>query len=104
MIDRKLTDKVRKGWDRDYVQVVSGRIEVYWLNTCQKIWVPFSGGPLYNDQAKDAARDLKASILEFRSLLPKAIRDWPVVVGEIDSQNRFHEERTPPETTEGTGR
>jgi hypothetical protein len=87
--ERRLNDKIRDGFNRENVQVnlKLRRIEVYWMHDIRgKIWVPYGGGPLYNDQAKDQARWLKAHLEEFRSLLPKKIRDWPIVMGELQTR------------------
>ncbi len=81
------TDKVRDTFNHDNVQVntATQRIEVYWMRDPQgRLWVPYSGGPLYGEQAKDTARWLAKHIEEFRSLLPKKVRDWPIVLGELD--------------------
>jgi hypothetical protein len=85
---KSLTDKVREIFDRDNVQVnlKDQRIECYWmLDPRGKVWVPYGGGPLYHDQAKDEARWLAKHIEEFRSLLPKAIKDWPIACGELQT-------------------
>lgn len=92
MSDRKLTDRVREIFDHHYVQVDAHlrQIQVYWLRDPNgREWVPFGGGPLYNESAKEQARWLKGHIEEFRSLLPKAVRDWPVLVGELDHRNTY---------------
>lgn len=86
---KSLTDKVRKIYEREGVQVNLSlqRIECYWiLDPRGKIWLPYSGGPIYGDAAKDEARWLANHIEEFRSLLPKDIRSWPVVVGELQTR------------------
>lgn len=89
MIDQKLTQRIRKRFDRDHVQVnaTDKRIEVYWMRDPRgKVWIPFAGGPLYAEQAIEAAKWLQSHLEEFRSLLPKQLRDFPIVLGELDTR------------------
>lgn len=94
-----LTDDVRDVFNREHVQVNmrERRIEVYWLRGSDgREWVPFSGGPVYREQAKDQAQWLAGHIHEFRELLPEDVQDWPIVVGELDARmypGRFYPER-----------
>ena len=82
MAKKSMTEKVRSTFDHDNVQVNPKlqRIEVYWMRSPEgRLWVPYSGGPLYGEQAKETARWLGTHI-------EKAIRDWPIVVGELDTR------------------
>lgn len=86
-MNRKMTDKVQNTFDRHHVQVTATEIQVYWMKDPRGVcWVPNGGGPLYGEHAKDTARWLAKHIEEFRSLLPKAIRTFPIVLGELDTR------------------
>lgn len=84
----RLTDKVRDTFNRDGIQVnmTRQRIEVYWMRDPRGVvWLPFSGGPIYHQMAMDTAQWLAKHLEEFRCLLPKQIRDWPIVLGELST-------------------
>ena len=88
--EQRLTERVQKDFNRDNVQISerAKQIQCYWNRSPDgKIWIPNSGGPLYSESAKEAAQWLAGHIEEFRSLLPKQIRDWPIVVGERDTRH-----------------
>ena len=93
----RLTDKVRTTFNRDGVQVnmTKKRIEVYWMRDPRGVvWFPFSGGPIYHQMAMDEAQWLVNHLEEFRCLLPKQIREWPIVLGELSTSTCpgiFHE-------------
>ena len=84
---KSLIDKVRDSFNYHNILVDLKRREIqcHWNRNPQgRIWVPYSGGPLYDEQAKDHARWLAGHITEFRSLLPKDVRDFTIVFGELD--------------------
>ena len=86
---RTLTEKLRRKFTHDNVQVNTTleRIEVYFMRDSQgKDWVPYGGGPLYGESARESAAWLAAHITEFRSLLPKIVRDWPIVCGCLETR------------------
>ena len=86
---RSLRDKVRKVFNSDIIDVcpVKQEIRVYFMRDPHgREWVPFSGGPLYDENAKSWAADKACQIEKFRCLLPKACRDWQIVCGELDAR------------------
>ncbi len=89
MKNRKLSDKVRILFNADNIDVIecggNNRIEVYYYQGNGKTWIPYAGGPLYNQDAKDEMRRIAKGIEEFRSMLPKKIRDYPIVKGRIET-------------------
>lgn len=69
-----ITEKIRDTFNHHNIQLDTRArtIQVYWIRDPRGVeWVPYGGGPLYREQAKDSARWLAAHLEEFRSLLPK---------------------------------
>lgn len=84
---RSLTDKVRDKFGYDTIIVERGEIRVYWMKGADgREWVPYGGGPLYRDSAQSHVRWLARHLHEYRQFLPKSIREYPIVIGELDTR------------------
>jgi hypothetical protein len=84
-----LRDKVREEFDSDIIEVCAPRqeIRVYYMHDNRGVdWVPFGGGPLYGESARDWALCKAVQLETYRSLLPKACRDWKVVYGVLETR------------------
>jgi hypothetical protein len=80
-------DKIRDEFGHDNIDIAHTRreIRVYYLRDPRGVeWVPAGGGPLYRQQAIESADWLANHLEEFRELLPKSVRDFAIVFGELD--------------------
>lgn len=70
------------------VDLSKKEIYVYWIRSPEgRLWHPYSGGPIYNDSAKQHVKWLKGHLEEFRELLPKAVRQFKIVACELQASN-----------------
>lgn len=102
----KPTDKVRDIFHHDNIEVVGGEIRVYYMRDPQgREWIPYSGGPLYREQAISHAQWLFHHIQKYRECLPKRLRDYGIVYGELSCSEfpgKFRALPAPPEPVEST--
>ena len=85
----KLQDRVREIFNCEIVQVdlKQHQIQVYYMRGGDGVaWVPFGGGPLYHQSAINQAAWTTYHIEQYRELLPKDIRDWQIVFGELSTR------------------
>ena len=86
-VNRKIEEKIRKTFDYSNIKVDSENkrifVNLYINRNSNKnvsYWVPYSGGPLYGDQAVDLCSWLVNHITTYKELLPKSVRDFVIVV------------------------
>ncbi len=92
-MSRKLTEKVRDIFNASNIDVNTDKeiISIWYgittrpraYNNIQTQWIPYSGGPLYGDQALDHCAWLVNHIEKYRELLPKRIRDYSLKIVKI---------------------
>lgn len=101
---RNMTDKVRDDFGYDNIEVMTSEIRVYYMRDNRGVeWVPANGGPLYRQHAIESAAWLARHVEEYRSLLPKSIRAFPVVFGELNTSmfpGNFYPTRLPAKKAE----
>ena len=87
MAKRTLTDRVQKVFDYTIQANTSKRrLEVYYLRDSRgRAWVPYGGGPLYDQHAIDQSRWVAEHVEKYRDLLPRDCRNWPIVCGELST-------------------
>lgn len=89
MKNKRLTDKMRTIFNRDTIDVIqeggNNRIEVYYCRGQGKVWIPYGGGPLYNDSAIEERDWIAKHIEEYNQLWPVSIRGYKIVRGYIDT-------------------
>lgn len=92
-MSRQLTEKVREIFNAGNIDVNTKREVIsVWYGITQRPraynniitqWIPYSGGPLYGEQALDHCNWLVKHINEFKELLPKKIRHYSLEITKV---------------------
>jgi len=85
----RVCEAIRRRFDYSNIYYHTGTNTIYivWYNQGGRRWIPYGGGPLYGEYAKDVVKWLANHIETYRDLLPKTAREAKIVTGECMSSN-----------------